>query len=70
MALFGTIAHYDRLTGSGFIRPDTGGEGLPFGHGDLEGSAALAVPLTSDRFAFDMGNDAAGESCAINLRRA
>lgn len=70
MALFGTIAHYDLITGSGFIRPESGGEGLPFGYGDLEEPGTTPAPLAADRFIFDMGNDAAGESCAVNLRRA
>lgn len=69
MALHGKIQNYDAFTGTGFIQPDQGGERLPFSRGDLEQQDQTKPPGEQDRFTYDIGKDAAGESCAVHLRR-
>jgi CspA family cold shock protein len=68
MSEYGKIANYDTATGKGFILPEKGGEQLPFVQGELDQAAKL--PLEKDRYAYEMGKDTAGESCAVKLRHA
>lgn len=68
MSEYGKIANYDTVTGTGFITPEKGGDKLPFAKGELD--QAAKPPLEKDRFAYELGNDTAGESCAVKLRHA
>jgi cold shock protein len=70
MTHYGKISNYDTTTGAGFIMPDKGGDRVPFARDGLKEQGQAQAPHEQDRFAYDLGKDTAGESCAVNLRRA
>ena len=68
MALFGKIANYNEMTGSGFLLPDGGGDRIPFAKTGL--AQASQIPSEKDRYQYDTESGQTGETCAVNLRKA
>lgn len=68
MANFGMIRQFNDRTGTGFIRPDDGGEPLPFRSDDMriEGE----VPKEGIRVRYEIECDRLGEPQAVRLRKA
>lgn len=69
MRKIGTVATFNHLTGTGFLKPEGGGETIPFRQVDVEreGDDELAE-LT--RLSFEIELDDQGEMQAIHLRFA
>ena len=66
MTTFGKISAYDTGNGKGTIKPEAGGEPLPFGKDDLEKSASQ--PQQGQRFSCET-RQAGGTHTATNLRQ-
>lgn len=62
----GKIANYDSTTGSGFIRPEAGGDRLPFSRADLP--AGGHVPQEQERYEYETAGKG-DEACAVKMRK-
>lgn len=68
MTIYGTIRLYDENRGVGAISPEKGGYVVRF-----ERSAYPEKdyrPKAQERFSYEIGKDAFGMNCAVNLLRA
>lgn len=66
MTHYGNITTYDTGNGTGTIKPETGGEPLPFGKDDLKPNAPQ--PEQGQRFSYET-KQAAGTYSATRLRQ-
>ena len=75
MKYFGTVNSFDTGKGHGEIKPETGGDMLGFGRGDMlrfERSSFSwenkAVPTVGQRLSYDVGTNPQRQPCALNLQ--
>ena len=66
MTQYGKIHSYDTNKGAGMIKPDKGGDALPFQKADLQQQAE--VPMADQRYGYDTRQGDGGKSRAINLQ--
>ena len=66
MTQYGKIHSYDAAKGAGMIKPEKGGDALPFAKADLQQQAE--VPKADQRFGYDTKQGEGGKSHAINLQ--
>ena len=66
MTQYGKIHSYDATKGAGMIKPEKGGDALPFAKADLQQQAQ--VPQAEQRFGYDTKQDNGGKAHAINLQ--
>ncbi|QIG54844.1 cold-shock protein [Altererythrobacter sp. BO-6] len=67
--IHGKVQTFNRITGTGFISPDAGGQVLPFRQIDVYRRAGDEV-REQQRFSYEISRDSDGEEQAINLRPA
>lgn len=67
MTIVGTIKSYDEARGIGAISPEKGGEIVRFERSALPEKDDKPKELV--RFSYEVGKDAAGNNCAVNLHR-
>lgn len=67
MTDYGTIASYDSNKGAGTIKPEQGGDVLPFRKASLQQQAQ--EPKQDQRFGFDVKSADNGKRYAINLQQ-
>lgn len=66
MTQYGKIHSYDTAKGAGMIKPEKGGDALPFAKADLQQQAE--VPKADQRFGYETKQGEGGKSHAINLQ--
>lgn len=66
MTQYGKIHSYDAAKGAGMIKPEKGGDALPFAKADLQMQAE--VPKADQRFGYDTKQGEGGKSHATNLQ--
>jgi cold shock protein len=66
MTQYGKIHSYDTAKGAGMIKPEKGGDALPFQKADLQQQAE--VPKADQRYGYDTKQDNGGKAHAINLQ--
>lgn len=66
MTQYGKIHSYDTAKGAGMIKPEKGGDALPFHKADLQQQAE--VPMADQRYGYDTKQVDGGKSRAINLQ--
>ena len=69
MKLFGTVKTFDESKGFGSITPEAGGDELRFEKSAVQWGNAT-TPKADRRLSYEVGKNASGESCAINLHSA
>jgi len=67
MPIYGTIKSYDESRGIGAIAPERGSEVMRFKRSALPEKDDQ--PHERERFSYEVGKDASGKNCAVNLRR-
>ena len=67
MTDYGKIASYDSSKGSGTIKPESGGDALPFRKSSLQQQAQ--EPKQDQRFGFDVKSADNGKRYADNLQQ-
>ena len=67
MTHFGRIKSYDSGKGAGTIRPEEGGDMLPFGKSDLLQESQ--DPKVGDRYGYETNQVDGRDVCAVNLQR-
>lgn len=67
--IHGKVQTFNRITGTGFISPDAGGQVLPFRQIDVHRRAGDEV-REQQRFSYEIIRDSDGGEQAINLRPA
>ena len=68
MAHFGHIKHFNAGTGTGFIRPEEGGDLLPFRASEMV--IVGEVPKEETRIGYEIEDDSEGEPEAVRLQKA
>ncbi|MFL6728893.1 MAG: cold-shock protein [Sphingomicrobium sp.] len=66
MKTFGTVKSFDSIKGHGEIKPEAGGDVLPFLRGAFSW-AKDAVPTVGQRLSYDVGTNNQ-QPCALNLQ--
>ncbi len=65
--LFGTVQSFDKAKGFGSIQPETGGEALRFENSAIKWNRSDS-PKAEMRLTYELGTNAAGKPCALNLQ--
>ncbi|MFZ9396237.1 MAG: hypothetical protein ACO25F_09285 [Erythrobacter sp.] len=68
MSNSGKIQTYNKQTGTGFVRPDEGGELLPFSRSDMQKQGE--VPSERQAVRYEIAQDGEGEAKAVKLEHA
>lgn len=66
MTQYGKIHSYDAAKGAGMIKPEKGGDALPFAKADLQQQAQ--VPKAEQRYGYETKQGDGGKAHAINLQ--
>lgn len=67
MKLFGIVKSFDKTQGFGSILPETGGEALRFENSAVKWSRT-ELPQAEQRLSYELGSNADGKPCAVNLQ--
>jgi cold shock CspA family protein len=67
MKYFGTVKSFDTVAGHGEIKPETGGNDLPFEKSAIAWDKEVA-PTVGQRLSYDVGTNTAKLPCAMNLQ--
>ena len=68
MKLFGTVNSFDVDQGRGSIKPEAGGDNLPFEKGAFKWDIKATPPKTGQRLSYDVGTNSDSKPCALNLQ--
>jgi cold shock CspA family protein len=68
MKIFGTVNSFDLEHGRGAIKPETGGENLPFEKSAFKWDIKAKPPTTGQRLSYEVGTDSSSKPCALNLQ--
>ena len=69
MTIFGKVRTFNRLTGTGFIGPETGGALIPFRQIDVLRAPDQQI-AERQRLSYEVDTDDLGEDQAVNLKLA
>ena len=67
MKYFGTIKSFDVTQGRGAIKPETGGNDLPFEKSAIQWDKNVD-PTVGQRLSYDVGQTSERHPCALNLQ--
>jgi len=68
MKLFGTVKSFDTAKGFGSIKPEAGGDALRFENSAIKW-ARTDSPKAAQRLSYELGTNADGKACAVNLNQ-
>ena len=68
MKLFGTVKSFDTAKGFGSIQPEAGGDALRFENSAIKWDRSDS-PKTDQRLSYELGTNADGKACAVNLNQ-
>ena len=66
MSYYGTVTSFNRITGSGLLQPDQGGDPIEFRKEDFRQPGT--APRQRQRLCYDLATDSTGKPQASNLR--
>ena len=64
--LFGTVQSFDIAKGFGSIKPEAGGDALRFENSAVKWQRTDS-PKAAQRLSYELGANADGQACAINI---
>ena len=67
MTNIGTVHSFDVDQGRGSIKPEAGGENLPFERSAFKWDFKTNPPQTGQRLSYEVGTDSNSKPCALNL---
>ena len=67
MKIFGTVNSFDVDQGRGSIKPEAGGDNLPFERSALKWDNKATPPMTGQRLSYEVGTHS-DKPCAVNLQ--
>lgn len=67
MKLFGTVKSFDSVTGGGEIKPEAGGEPIPFEKKAVSWGTN-SPPTLGQRLSYEAGTNDNRQPCALNLQ--
>ena len=67
MKIFGTVNSFDVDQGRGSIKPEAGGDNLPFERSAFTWDAKANPPTTGQRLSYEVGTNSDKKACALNL---
>jgi cold shock CspA family protein len=68
MKYFGTVKSFDTIKGHGEIKPETGGNDLPFETAAISWEDKNVAPTIGQRLSYDVGTNTDRQPCALNLQ--
>ena len=68
MKTFGTVNSFDVDQGRGSIKPEAGGDNLPFERSAFKWDIKANTPKTGQRLSYEVGTDSHDKPCALNLQ--
>jgi len=68
MKTFGTVNSFDVDQGRGSIKPEAGGDNLPFERSALKWDIKATPPKTGQRLSYEVGTHSDNKPCAVNLQ--
>lgn len=68
MKTFGTINSFDVDHGRGSIKPEAGGDNLPFEKSAFKWDIKATPPKTGQRLSYEVGTNGDKKPCAVNLQ--
>ena len=68
MKNFGTVNSFDVDQGRGLIKPEAGGDNLPFEKSAFKWDIKANPPKTGQRLSYEVGTDSERKPCALNLQ--
>ena len=68
MKTFGTINSFDVDQGRGSIKPEAGGDNLPFERSAFKWDIKAHPPTTGQRLSYEVGSDSSSKPCAVDLQ--
>ena len=68
MKTFGTVNSFDADQGKGSIKPEAGGDNLPFERSAFKWDIKATPPKTGQRLSYEVGADSDKKPCAVNLQ--
>ena len=70
MKIFGTVNSFDVDQGRGSIKPEAGGDNLPFEQSAFKWDIKANPPKTGQRLSYEVGTNSDSKPCALNLHTA
>lgn len=67
MKNIGTVNSFDVDQGRGSIKPEAGGDNLPFERSAFKWDAEANPPKTGQRLSYEVGTNSDNKPCALNL---
>lgn len=67
MKNFGTVNEFNADQGRGSIKPEAGGENLPFEKSAFKWDIKTNPPKTGQRLSYELGTDSNSKPVALNL---
>ena len=67
MKNFGTVNSFDVDQARGSIKPEAGGDNLPFERSAFKWDIKANPPKTGQRLSYEVGTDSDNKPCALNL---
>ena len=68
MKNFGIVNSFDVDQGRGSIKPEAGGDNLPFERSAFKWDIKANPPQTGQRLSYEVGTDSNSRPCALNLQ--
>ena len=68
MKYFGTVNTFDVNLGKGSIKPEAGGDNLPFERSAFKWDIKATPPKTGQRLSYELGTNSDEKRCAVNLQ--
>jgi CspA family cold shock protein len=69
MKNFGTVNEFNADQGRGSIKPETGGDNLPFERSAFKWDIKANPPTTGQRLSYELGTDSNSKPVATNLQK-
>ena len=69
MKIFGTVNSFDVDQGRGSIKPEAGGDNLPFEKNAFKWDIKAHPPTTGQRLSYELGTDSNSKPVALNLEK-
>jgi CspA family cold shock protein len=69
MKNFGTVNEFNADQGRGSIKPETGGDNLPFERSAFQWDIKANPPTTGLRLSYELGTDSNSKPVATNLQK-
>ena len=67
MKTFGTLNSFDVDQGRGSIKPEAGGDNLPFEKSAFKWDIKVNPPKTGQRLSYEVGTNSESKPCAVKL---